>query len=156
MNYRSFIRQFETRVLANIDSYQERLNYVFQYTIGEPHRIAKEFSYLNSEAGYNASIKEFEERCGDADILAHSYVKRALDWPIINQDDGRALDDYSIFLTECNCAIENVEAARILKYSENLKLLVKKLPFYLHEKWRNIAFESRTSTRHLWPTCTFR
>jgi hypothetical protein len=28
-----------------------------------------------------------------------------------------------------------------LEYSENLKSLVKKLPYYLHEKWRNVVYE---------------
>lgn len=64
-----------------------------------------------------------------------------MDWPIIKPDGAKALDTYGIFLKECQFAIQNVEAVRILEYSENLKQLVKKLPYYLHEKWRNIVYE---------------
>ncbi|XP_056022166.1 uncharacterized protein LOC125649571 [Ostrea edulis] len=61
--------------------------------------------------------------------------------PVPNYDGAKALDSYGIFLKECQFAIQNVEAVRILEYSENLKQLVKKLPYYLHEKWRNIVYE---------------
>ena len=29
----------------------------------------------------------------------------------------------------------------MLQYSENLKLLVKKVLYYLHKKWRNIVYD---------------
>lgn len=37
--------------------------------------------------------------------------------------------------------MNNVDSARVLEYSENMKLLIRKLPFYLQEKWRNVVNE---------------
>ncbi|CAG2235127.1 unnamed protein product [Mytilus edulis] len=116
---------------------------LLQFTIGEPHRIASGFSHLDAKKGYEAALEEFNDRYGDPDVIAHAYVKRALDWSVIKPDNAKALDDFSIFLRECLYAVENVEAARILEYSENLKHLVKKLPYYLHEKWRNIVYDTK-------------
>ncbi|VDI41133.1 Hypothetical predicted protein [Mytilus galloprovincialis] len=143
MEYKSFLRQFDARVVANTDSYDERLNFLLQFTIGEPHRIVSGFSHLDAKKGYEAALEEFNDRYGDPDVIAHAYVKRALDWSVIKPDNAKALDDFSIFLRECLYAVENVEAARILEYSENLKHLVKKLPYYLHEKWRNIVYDTK-------------
>lgn len=63
-----------------------------------------------------------------------------MNWSSIKQDNARGLDDYSIFLTECQHAINNVASARALEYPENMKLLIRKLPFYLQEKWRNVVY----------------
>jgi hypothetical protein len=30
----------------------------------------------------------------------------------------------------------SIDALQILEYSENIKKLVKKLPFFMHDKWR--------------------
>ena len=141
MDYNRFLRQLNTRICHNTDSYEERLNFLLQFTTGEAHRIVIGYSHLDSERGYNAALKEFRDRYGDTDVIAQSYIKKALDWPIIKTDDAKALDSFSVYLKECQFAIENVEAARLLEYSENLKLLVKKLPYYLHEKWRNIVYD---------------
>lgn len=44
---------------------------------------------------------------------------------------------------ECLYAVENIEAVKVLEYSENLKHLVKKLHYYLQETWRNIVYETK-------------
>ena len=95
---------------------------------------------MNAEAGYKAALDEFKDRYGDPDVIAQAYVKRALNWQTVKQDNTRALDDFAIFLIECQYAVNNVDNARVLEYSENMNL-VKKLLFYLQEKWRTIVYE---------------
>ena len=141
MDYQRFIRQFNTKVCANTNSYEERLNFLLQFTSGEANRIVTGYSHLNAESGYKAALDEFKDRYGDPDVIAQAYVKRALNWQTVKQDNTRALDDFAIFLTECQYAVYNVDSARVLEYSENMKLLIRKLPFYLQEKWRNIVYE---------------
>ena len=57
-------------------------------------------------------MQEFRDRYGDADIIDQSYVKKALDWPIIETEGAKALDSFSISLKECQFAIENVHRKR--------------------------------------------
>ena len=136
------MRQFNARVNATTGSFDERLNYLLQFTTGEAYKIVLGYSHLNAEMGFNAALAEFKERYGDPDVIAYEYVKRALDWPQIKSDNSKGLDEFGIFLRECQFVVENVEAARVFEYSDNLKLLMK-LPFFLHEKWRNIVFETK-------------
>ena len=42
----------------------------------------------NSERGYKAALQEFWDRYGDADIIALSYVRKALDCPVIKTEDA--------------------------------------------------------------------
>ncbi|VDI06661.1 Hypothetical predicted protein [Mytilus galloprovincialis] len=64
--------------------------------------------------------------------------------PFIKADHPKALDDFAIFLQECMYAVNYVDAAKVLEYSENLKLLIQKLPFYMQEKWRNVVYETKS------------
>lgn len=109
MDYQRFIRQFNTKVCANTSSYEECLKFLLQFTSGDPNRIVTGYSYLNAEGEYNAALDEFKDRYGDLDVVA--YVKKALNRQIIKHDNIRTLDDYAIFLTECQYAINNVDSA---------------------------------------------
>ncbi|VDI74707.1 Hypothetical predicted protein [Mytilus galloprovincialis] len=144
MNYKGFMRQFNARVETNTDSFEERINFLLQFTIGEPHRIVLGFSHLDAKIGYTAALNEFKDRYGDPDIIAHSYVQRAMNWPFIKADHPKALDDFAIFLQEWMYAVNYVDAVKVLEYSENLKLLIQKLPFYMQEKWRNVVYETKS------------
>ena len=108
MDYNRVLRQFNTRICHNTDSYWERLNFLLEFTTGEANRIVIGNSHLDSKRGYKAVLQEFRDRYGDADIIAQSYVKKALDWPIIETEGAKALDSFSISLKECQFAIENV------------------------------------------------
>lgn len=80
-------------------------------------------------------------RYGDPDVVAQTYVKKALNWPAIRPDNSKALDSYAIFSTEYQFSVNNVDSGRVLEYSDNMKLLIRKLLFYLQEKWRNVVYE---------------
>jgi hypothetical protein len=44
-----------------------------------------------------------------------------------------------LFLIECKNAAASIDAMRILEYSENIKQLLCKLPYHLHDRWRSIV-----------------
>ena len=88
-------------------------------------------------------MHELEERYGNDHVIATALVKRALDWPIILNDKPKALDNFTIFLAECNNAVNAIEAVRVLECPDNIKKLVSKLPLHLHDKWRNLVQRTR-------------
>ena len=49
--YKRFMRQFETMIVANTDNYDEKINYMDQFTSGEPNRIVRSLSYLDAHGG---------------------------------------------------------------------------------------------------------
>ena len=59
----------------------------------------------------------------------------------------KGLDDFAIFLQECLYAVTCVDAAKVLDYSDNLKNLVMKLPYTIQERWRNTAYDMKTSRK---------
>jgi len=143
MEYRRFMRQLETQVFVNCESDDDKLSYLDQYTTGEPNKIVHGYSYLNATKGLKLTLAELEDRYGNADIVVDSFINKALNWPTIKVDNAKGLDEFSIFLTECEQAVKDVDSIKILEYTENFRRIVGKLPYTLHDKWRNIAHEKR-------------
>ena len=80
MEYRKFMRQFKSRVVANTDSAEEPMNFLELYTVGEANKIVTGYGNLSPEKGYPAACKELEERYGDNETIATAYVDQALNW----------------------------------------------------------------------------
>ena len=70
MDFSRFMRQFNARVTATTDSFEEKLNYLLQFTDGEAHKIVKGYSNLNAEVGYKAGLEELSDRYGDPEMIA--------------------------------------------------------------------------------------
>ena len=82
-------------------------------------------------------------RYGDADVIVDAFIRKTLNWPVIKSDNPKALDDFAIFLAECERAVQDLEAIKVLEYSENFKKIVSKLPYSLHDKWRSAVQKQR-------------
>ena len=128
LKFVQFRRQFTTRIVTNSDSYDETMTFLLQFTTGEAHTIAAGYAHLDAQLGFNATWEEYNRRYGDPEVVAQSYVTKALDWPQIKPDDHCGLDCFGIFLRECLFAIHEVEAVKILEYSENLRRLCRSCP----------------------------
>ena len=138
LDNRRFLRQFKT-VTSSIESADERMTYLEQYTEGKPSEIVRAYSYMSADKGYTTAMKELEERYGDVEVVANAFISKALSWPNMKPDNGKALDECSVFLTECQNAIKCIDAVKISEFSDNMKNFVGKLPFYMHYKWCNIV-----------------
>ena len=141
--YRRFVRQFNSYIGAVCENDYERLTYLEQFTSGEAHRVVIGYTNLDSSTGYAAAMRELNNRYGNEEVIASAYVQKALNWPVIKISDVKALDEYSIFLRECLHAIEEV-GALVLECQGNLKAMVERLPYVLHDRWRTVV-ESRIS-----------
>lgn len=143
LDYNRFVRQFNSVVATNSEDVEEQMNFLEQYTAGEANRIVTGYSFLPARQGLAAAWKELEDRYGDTNVIANAYIQKAVSWPNIKADDPQALDDFGIFLSECEYAVRNIRALGVLDYSENLKRMVRKLPFYMHDKWRNVVQQTK-------------
>ena len=95
--YHRFMRQFRSRVVANCESSEECLNYLEQYTTGEPQQIVIGYAYMDADKGYKAALSEFEKRYGDPDVTVSAFIQKALSWPIIKSDDPKEFDKFGVF-----------------------------------------------------------
>ncbi|CAC5362243.1 unnamed protein product [Mytilus coruscus] len=96
-------------------------------------------------------MRHLEERYGDADVMASAFIKKALDWPSIKSGDIKSLDEFALFLVECQYGTESMKAGNVLEYSENIECLMSKLPFHMYDRWRNVVYR----VKELHRTVTF-
>ena len=140
LDYQKFLRQFHSKVELNCETSDEKMNYLEQLTFGEANRVVSGYSHLTGERAYEASMKALKERYGDVDVIASAFIKKALEWPNIKNTDTKLLDEFALFLVECQNGTESIVAGSVLEYSENIRRLMSKLPFHLHDKWRNVVY----------------
>ncbi|KAJ8045012.1 hypothetical protein HOLleu_07928 [Holothuria leucospilota] len=126
ITFKKFMRQFKCRV-DGLCSDDERIAYLEQYT----HKIVVGFLYLDAEVGYPATMAELRRRHGDPEVMANSYIKKVMSWPTIRADDPQALDEFAVFLKECEAATRCVGGLGVLESSENLKRILQKTPYFM-------------------------
>ncbi|XP_022335109.2 uncharacterized protein LOC111131734 [Crassostrea virginica] len=147
LEYRRFIRQFHNKVVINTKDDDERLNYLEQMTYGEAYKVVSGYSHMTGDKGYQAAMKQLEERYGDNELIVTSFIKKALEWPTIK--DAKMLDEFALFLLECQNASESIDSVCILDYADNIKKLMSKLPVYLHDRWRSVILKIKDSKRRV-------
>jgi hypothetical protein len=125
-------------VESNTENQEECLNFLEQYTSGDARKIVVGYSY--STNGYILALKELERRYGDPEILVNAFVKKALSWSQIKPDEAKELDSYALFLSECQNAVQSLDALKALEYSDNFKKIVEKLPYFLQDRWRGVVY----------------
>ncbi|XP_047474760.1 uncharacterized protein LOC125029062 [Penaeus chinensis] len=141
LDFNRFMRQFRTKVQNCCTSYDERLNYLKQFTSGEAKERIQEFTSMDPERGYEAALKELEECYGNNDVVTQAYIKKALDWPVIKGKDVKALDKFSLFLTRCKYDILSRDSVKTLENPDKMRKLVMKLPYNMQERWRTIIWK---------------
>ena len=144
LSFNKFKRQFKSRV-ENICNADEKMAFLEQCTTGEANRIVAWYSFLNADVGYPAAWKELLRRYGDVEVMANAYLKCLLNWQPIRHDDPKALDEFSLFLKECKTATQCAGGLGVLEYRDNLQQILRKLPPYMHDRWRRIVQEHHHS-----------
>lgn len=92
LEFRTFIRQFNARIVVNAENEDEKMTYLEQYTYNEAHKVVSGYGQLNSENAYNAAMKQLHERYDDEKVIANAIIKKALGWPDIQPGNAKALD----------------------------------------------------------------
>ncbi|XP_061175604.1 uncharacterized protein LOC133184531 [Saccostrea echinata] len=147
LEFQRFMRQFHAKVVMNTSNDDERLNYLEQMTQGEANRVVSGYTHMSGDKGYQAAMKQLEERYGDSELIVTSFIKKALDWPMIK--DAKMLDEFALFLVECQNASESIDCVSVLDYAENIKRLLSKLPIYLHDRWRTAVLKIKETKRRI-------
>jgi hypothetical protein len=55
------------------------MNYLEQLTYGEANRVVSGYSHLSGERAYDASMMALKDRYGDTDVIASTFIKKALE-----------------------------------------------------------------------------
>jgi len=65
------------------------------------NRIVVRYLCLGVTRGYPAAANELEELYRDPEVRVAACVKKALIWLTIKPDNHKALDEFGVFLSQC-------------------------------------------------------
>ena len=139
LEYISFMRSFDSRIASRTNDMREWLYFLEQYTTGTPREIPRSCMLLPAFTGYEEARKCLDERYGDNNLIAQSYVKQLESRQTIRSDDAKNLDEFTTFLAGGHNAMTFTDSIRELDYPTSLRLIVSKLPIYLQERWAREA-----------------
>ena len=75
VEFHRFMRQFETRVVVNCDTYDEKYNFLECYTLGDAHKVVSGFVQIrDSRKAYTTAMQALHERYGDSDVVVNAYM----------------------------------------------------------------------------------
>ena len=136
VDYRSFVRAFESLIESRTQSSTERLYYLEQYTAGDVKELIRSCHHLPPDEGYEEARSLLKRKFGDEYRIASAYESKALGWPPIKPEDGSALSKFAIFLSSCKNALASSQYASKFDQPGSIQKLIFKLPFRMREKWR--------------------
>ena len=133
IEYATFMRTFESRIEARLESFSTRLRYLEQYRDKDPREVIKGCLFMEPAMGYLAAKRLLDDKYGDPYVISKAYLKRIAEWPNIKNGDDVALDRLATFLGQCVNAMTSLSHLGILEHPQNLQMLIIKLKVYLQD-----------------------
>lgn len=138
--YKAFVKAFEQGVEDNA-SKADCLYYLEQFTKGQPKELVESCQHMDPERGYIVAKALLQEHFGDNYKIAMAYIERASAWPTIRSEDAKSLQAYALFLSGCCNVMKELQHMQELDMPSNMKTVISKLPYNLHERWRAVAHD---------------
>lgn len=141
LEYRSFMRAFESAIETKTKSDQDRLFYLEQYTSGEPRDLVRSCEHMRPDKGLKEAKRLLQYHYGNELKIATAYLDKALKWPQIKTEDAKGLKTYALYLTGCRNTMTDIDFMEEMDNPSNMRTVLSKLPYKLRERWRNTAFD---------------
>ncbi|CAB3997294.1 PREDICTED: uncharacterized protein LOC107342904, partial [Paramuricea clavata] len=137
IDYCDFIRSFEHLIESKTTSPSARLYYLIQHTSGSVQELMRSCLSMHEDKGYAEARKLLKERYGQNYRIAAAHVQRLIEGPPIKNEDGTALQQFSVQLTSCTNTLEKIGYLDKLNNSDNLKKIIDRLPYAMRVRWRD-------------------
>ncbi|KAF0299948.1 hypothetical protein FJT64_027426 [Amphibalanus amphitrite] len=147
-----WIKGFETYVEHRTSCPIERLHFLGRYTDGAAHSAIAGFLHLRTSDAYTKAKEKLVSRYGNDYLLANSYSKRLRDWPVIRGGDNKGLQQLADFLEHCLMASSAIAGMRTLDDPYTVQLVLKKLPYYVSDRWKRVVDSSVFGRSPRYPT----
>ena len=148
--YRCFITSFDSRIGSKLMPEHDKLFFLTQYLRGEPRDLIDGCVHIH-QGGYEEARRILEREYGDPYKLSLVYVSQITEWPHIKADDSLALRKFASFLSKCLHAMRGADYSQLLEHPTSLIAIVRKLPQYLQNKWREHAHRLSRNSNALFP-----
>ena len=139
VEYSDFVRAFENVIESKTTSPSTRMYYLVQYTAGEVKELMRSCLSMKPEEGYKTARTLLKSHYGQSYKIATALVDRITKTPQIKNEDGPALQRFSVMLTSCKNALKEIGYSNKLENPDALQRIIDKLPLGLRLKWRDKA-----------------
>ncbi len=137
VDYCDFIHSFEHLIESKTAIPSAQLYYLIQHTSSSVQELMRSCLSMNEDKGYTEARKLLKERYGQNYRIAASHVQRLIGGPPIKNEDGAALQQFSVQLTSCTNTLEKIGYLDRLNNSDNLKKIIDRLPHTMTVRWRD-------------------
>ena len=125
LQFKPFIRAFEHAIDQKTDNEQDKLYFLEQYTAGEPQELVRSCTHMTQSKGYLEAKRLLHKHYGDELRIASAYIDKALTWPQVKSEDGKALSAYAMFLIGCLNTMMDIEYLDKMDNPTNLQTMVE-------------------------------
>ena len=136
MGYFPFIRAFEENVEKLLDDEGSKLVRLMQLCTGKAARALQCCSMLPSAQGYKKARQILKARFGDLFMITKVWVDK-----LVEGGPRTNLQEYADDLQNCYECLTALGAAGELQSQSSLVALVRKLPPFLQNRWRDVVYE---------------
>lgn len=91
LQFHAFMQSFEQIIEQRAANGVDCLNYVDQYTRGQPQQLIRSCEHMTDGNGYATAKALLQEHFGNDHVIASAYMNRILSWPSIKSQDAKAL-----------------------------------------------------------------
>ena len=134
-----WLMAFESYIEGRTNSSTERLHFLARYTKGEARDAIQGFLHLRTDEAYVGAKKKLMDRYGNDFVQVSAFQRRLREWPVIRAADGKSLRQLADFLDSCLAASQSVAGLSFLDDPNENKMILKKLPKYIVDRWKRIV-----------------
>jgi len=135
-HYKKFRLSFDRSIGQRCTDDGDKYVYLQQYTKGKANILVNTCCHYDAATAYKKAIKLLDDEYDNEFIVSNSYIEKLDRWPEVKSEDKKALEDYAIFLIECNNYMELMSVRNSLQSPKEMSNIVSKLPFKLRDRWR--------------------
>lgn len=134
--YTPFKLSFERMIEAHCTDSPGRYYYLCQYTSKYAQQLVRSCHNKDPTVAYERARKILDERFGNSYVISEAYFEKLEKWPSISYDNGRSLEELSMFLASLVNLMEDMPELQHLNSHKEIKLVAEKLPYDLKKSWR--------------------
>ncbi|XP_039626054.1 uncharacterized protein LOC120539738 [Polypterus senegalus] len=147
LTYINFIRAFDRIIDQEVSDPGNKLEYLVQFTKGEPRNIAQNSACLPSEEGYRNARRMLDTFYGNHIQIGDAYMKKIRKWPQLKSGDVDGLKAYTLFIGNCKSVMSDLKNGHEFENNLNIRIMLSKLPQELREIWQNKATKIESKER---------
>ena len=135
--YTNFMRMFETKVLHHATRDSDRLYFLYQSLEGDAKELISGCLYMESTQGLASALSLLKSHYGNSCIISNAFIRKLMEFPEIKPNDNAGLRKLFLLVNQCHNAMQSLGDVGVLDFPTNLQMIVRKLPPYLQNKWRD-------------------